>query len=159
MEINNDKYNINLNITKQYEEKLINLDGGTNILLDEFKKTYVITKMNPSDQEYQQKYQNTINGLEEVLANLFTISNDIQVNTDNINKELFELDILIRSERDRNTVLKEKLKKIGHTNSASSEMISDYKNMYNYNYLRNWSLLISSLLCLGTIGIIFKQKV
>jgi hypothetical protein len=56
MEINNDKYNINLNITKQYEEKLINLDGGTNILLDEFKKTYVITKMNPSDQEYQQKY-------------------------------------------------------------------------------------------------------
>jgi glycerol-3-phosphate cytidylyltransferase-like family protein len=159
MEINNNEYNVNSNIIKQYEEKLVNLNAGTNILLDEFNKLYVITKMNPSDQEYQQKYQNTLNSLEEVLSNLFIISNDIQVDTNKINKELFELDGLIRIERDRNTVLKEKLKKIGNTNSASSEMISDYKNMYNYNYLRNWSLLISSLLCLGTIGIIFKQKV
>jgi hypothetical protein len=159
MEINNNEYNVNSNIIKQYEEKLVNLNAGTNILLDEFNKLYVITKMNPSDQEYQQKYQNTINSLSEVLSNLFIISNDIQVNTDKINKELFELDGLIRLERDRNTELKEKLKKIGNTNSASSEMINDYKNMYNYNYLRNWSLLISSLLCLGTIGIIFKQKV
>ena len=109
--------------------------------------------------EYQQKYQNTLNSLEEVLSNLFIISNDIQVDRDKINKELFELDGLIRIERDSNIVLKEKLKKIGNTNSASSEMISDYKNMYNYNYLRNWSLIVSSLLCLGTIGIIFKQKV
>ena len=159
MEINNNEYNVNSNIIKQYEEKLVNLNAGTNILLDEFKKLYIITKMNPSDQEYQQKYQNTLNSLEEVLSNLFIISNDIQVDRDKINKELFELDGLIRIERDSNIVLKEKLKKIGNTNSASSEMISDYKNMYNYNYLRNWSLIVSSLLCLGTIGIIFKQKV
>jgi len=159
MEINNNEYNVNSNIIKQYEEKLVNLNAGTNILLDEFNKLYVITKMNPADQEYQQKYQNTINSLSEVLSNLFIISNDIQVNTNEINKDLFELDGLIRIERDINTELKEKLKKIGNANSASSEMISDYKNIYNYNYLRNWSLLISSLLCLGTIGIIFKQKV
>jgi hypothetical protein len=159
MEINNNEYNVNSNIIKQYEEKLVNLNAGTNILLDEFNKLYVITKMNPSDQEYQQKYQNTINSLSEVLSNLFIISNDIQVNTNEINKDLFELDGLIRIERDINTELKEKLKNIGNANSASSEMISDYKNIYNYNYLRNWSLLISSLLCLGTIGIIFKQKV
>lgn len=159
MELNNDKYNINLNMEKQYQEKLVNLNAGTNVLLDEFKKLYVITKMNPGDQEYQQKYQNTLNSLAEVLSKLFIISNDIQVDRDKINKELFELDGLIRIERDRNTVLKEKLKKIGNTYSASYEMISDYKNMYNYNYLRNWSLIVSSLLCLGTIGIVFKQKV
>lgn len=157
--MNNDDYNIDLNITKNYEDKLVNLNAGMDILLDEFKKIYVITKMNPNDQEYQQKYQNTINSLTEVLSNLFTISNDIQVDTNNINKKLFELDVLIRTERDRNKELNEKLKMIQNTNNASSEMISDYKNIYNYNYLRNWSLVISSLLCLGTIGIVFKQRV
>ena len=157
--MNDDIYNMDLNMSNQYEKKLVNLNAGIDILLDEFKKIYVITKTNPTDQEYQQKYQNITNSLSEILSNLFTISNDIHVNTNDINKKLFELDVLIKNEKVNNDSLNEKLKMIVNTNSASSEMISDYKNIYNYNYLRNWSLLISSLLCLATIGIIFKKKV
>jgi hypothetical protein len=157
--MNDDIYNMDLNMSNQYEKKLVNLNAGIDILLDEFKKIYVITKTNPTDQEYQQKYQNITNSLSEILSNLFTISNDIHVNTNDINKKLFELDVLIKNEKVNSDSLNEKLKMIVNTNSASSEMISDYKNIYNYNYLRNWSLLISSLLCLGTIGIIFKKKV
>ena len=157
--MNDDIYNMDLNMSNQYEKKLVNLNAGIDILLDEFKKIYVITKRNPTDQEYQQKYQNITNSLSEILSNLFTISNDIHVNTNDINKKLFELDVLIKNEKVNNDSLNEKLKMIVNTNSASSEMISDYKNIYNYNYLRNWSLLISSLLCLATIGIIFKKKV
>ena len=159
MESTNDKFYFDLNISKQYEEKLKDLDSGINILLDEFKKVYVITRMNPNDQEYQQQFQSITNSLAEILSKLFVISNDVQVNIVNINKKLFELNDLIQNERDKNRELKRKLGMIENTSNASSEMISDYKNIYNYNYLRNWSLLISSLLCIGAIGIIYKQRV
>ena len=46
---------------------------------------------------------------------------------------------------------------VENTGNASSEMISDYKDMYNMNYLRNWSLLLSSVLCMVTIGLIYKN--
>jgi hypothetical protein len=148
-----------VDISKQYEEKLKNLNAGINILLDDFKKIYVIAKMNPTDQEYQQQFQSKLNSLDEILSQLFIISNDVDVNIDSINKKLLELNILITRERNRNEELKRKLRMVENTNNASSEMISDYKNMYNYNYLRNWSLIISSLLCIGTIGVVYKQRV
>jgi methyl-accepting chemotaxis protein len=159
MDSSNDKFYFDLNISKQHEEKLKDLDSGINILLDEFKKVYVITRMNPNNQEYQQQFQSITNSLAEILSKLFVISNDVQVNIDDINKNLFELNELIENERIRNRELKRKLGMIENTSNASSEMISDYKNIYNYNYLRNWSLLISSLLCIGAIGIIYKQRV
>ena len=46
---------------------------------------------------------------------------------------------------------------VENTGNASSEMISNYKDMYNINYLRNWSLLLSSILCMITIGVIYKK--
>ena len=92
--MNDDIYNMDLNMSNQYEKKLVNLNAGIDILLDEFKKIYVITKTNPTDQEYHQKYQNITNSLSEILSNLFTISKDIHVNTNDINKKVqsnFEL--------------------------------------------------------------------
>jgi ABC-type enterochelin transport system substrate-binding protein len=153
MELNNN------NISKQYEEKLQFIDNRINILLDEFKKIYVVIRMNPNDHEYQQQYQNIINSISEMLSKLFSLSNDVQVNINNINKKLFELNTFIQNEKNKNGELKKKLGMIKNTGNASSEMIYDYKNIYNYNYLRNWSLFISSLLCIGAINIIYKKKV
>jgi hypothetical protein len=155
METNN---NIKPDISKQYEEKISQLNSGLNILLDEFKKTYVITKMNPNNQEYQQKYQNVLSSLEEILSNLFTISNDIQVNINDINKILLKIDKSIREERRENIALKASLKMLKNKNNASLQLISDYKHIYNYNYLRNWSLFLCSIICLATINSIFRKK-
>jgi methyl-accepting chemotaxis protein len=152
-----DNFNENLNLSSEYIEKIEQLKGGVNVLLDEFKKIYVITKMNPTNEEYQQQFQNIINSLAEILSKLFTISNSVQVNIDEINKKLLELNVLIREERDRNRQLKIKLGMVENTGNASSEMISNYKDIYNMNYLRNWSLLLSSILCMITIGIIYKK--
>lgn len=159
MELNDDNYESYdkyLNNSDQYLNKIKELDGGINILLDEFKKVYVIVKMNPASEEYQQKLEDLKNNLATILSQSFIISNDVQVNTNNINKQLFKLDFLIRQERERNKELKTQLGMIENTGNASSEMISDYKTIYNYNYLRNWSLLLSSLLCLGVISILYK---
>jgi hypothetical protein len=121
----------NFTKTNKYKEKIDELDSGINLLLGEFKKLYVITKMHPTNEEYQTQYQNIINNLATVLTKLFSVSNDVQINIDNLNKKLFEFDVLIREEREKNEKLKRKLGIVENKSNAASEMISDYKNIHN----------------------------
>lgn len=114
--------------------------------------------MHPTNEEYQTQYENIINSLASILSKLFTVSNDVQVNIDNINKKLFEFDILIRKERVKNRELKKKLGIVENKSNAASEMISDYKDIYNKRYLRNWSLFLSSIICVVTISTIYKKQ-
>jgi len=156
MELENNDYEHNFKKSEQYKEKIHQLDSGVNLLLNEFKKLYVITNMHPSNEEYQTQHQNIINSLAEILSKLFSISNDVQVNIDNLNKKLFELDILITQEREKNKELKRKLGIVENKSNAASEMISDYKDIYDKRYLRNWSLLLSSIVCIVAVGAIYR---
>jgi DNA repair ATPase RecN len=157
-ELENDNYEDNSKSSNQYMEKINQLDSGIHILLHEFKKLYVITKMNPNNQEYQTQYQNVINSLAEILSKLFSVSNDVQVNIEDMNKKLLAFDILIRKEREKNRELKRKLGSIEHENNAASEMISNYKDIYDQRYLRNWALLLSSIIGIVAIGTIYKKQ-
>jgi hypothetical protein len=152
--------NIDENYIKpeQFNEKLDVLKDSVNLLLDEFKKIYVISKMHPANQEYQQQYANMVAGLNQLQSKLFTVSNDVQVNIDKINKAMIALDIHIRKEREKNRELKVKLGIIENKSNASSEMIDDYTQIYDERYLRNWALGLSTLICIMTIGSVFKNQ-
>jgi hypothetical protein len=143
---------------EQFNEKIDILNGSVNVLLDEFKKVFVISKMHPANQEYQQQYSNMVAGLDEIQSKIFSISNDVRANTDKINKEMVALDIQIRKEREKNKELKIKLGIIDNKNNASSEMINDYNHIYDERYLRNWALGLSTLICIITIGSVFKKQ-
>jgi len=152
--------NIDENFMKpeQFNEKLDVLKGSVNLLLDEFKKIYIISKMHPANQEYQQQYANMVAGLDQLQSKLFSASNDVQVNIDNINKAMIALDIRIREERKKNRELKVKLGIISNKSNASSEMIDDYTQIYDERYLRNWALGLSTIICIMTIGSVFKKQ-
>jgi hypothetical protein len=143
---------------QQINDKLNELNETVNLLLDEFKKIYVITKMHPANQEYQQQYENMVSGLNQIQSKLFTTSNDVQVNIDKINKEMIKLDVEIKKEREKNKDLKKKLGIVENKSNASSEMINDYTQIYDERYLRNWALGLSSIICIMTIGSVFKNQ-
>ena len=142
---------------EQYINKLNEINGGVSILLDEFKKIYVITKMHPKNEEYKQKYENVVSAFTQIQSKLFSITNDVQVNINDLNKKLHELDVLIKIEKKVNKELKQKLGMVEIENNSSSEMIYDYKNIYNSKYLQNWALVLSIILCIITIGITYKN--
>jgi hypothetical protein len=78
-------------------------------------------------------------------SSLFMISNDVDANIDNINKEFKKLDILITKERNENRELKRKLNIVEKEVHGSKELIDDYNQMYDLDYLRNWGLFLSSI--------------
>jgi len=143
---------------EQFNEKLNDLNGSVNVLLDEFKQIYVLSKMHPTNQEYQQQYANMVDGLNQIQSKIFSTSNDVQVNIDNLNKAMIEVDIQIKRERDKNKELKRKLGIVEHKTNAASELIYDYTQMYDESYLRNWALGLSTLICIITISSIFKKQ-
>lgn len=152
-----DYKNYNFMNTDQFNEKISQLDGSVDLVLDEFKKIYVLSKMYPENQEYQQQYANMVGGLNQIQSKLFTIDNDVQINIDKLNKIMIDLDIEIKRERDKNRELKRKLGIIENKTNAATEMINDYTEIYNIKYLRNWALALSTLICIMTIGLVFKK--
>ena len=144
---------------KQYFVNLLTaLNENNNLVLDEFKKLYVITNMHPNSQEYQQLFENCKSNIDTNQSKLFTISNDIQSNTNKLNQILIKLNEQIKVERKKNKELKTKLGMVEHKNNSASEMINNYKEMYDSKYLRNWSLILSTFICIYAINLVYKKQ-
>lgn len=125
-------------------------------ILEDFKKYFVFYNKNPEDTEYQQMFQNIKSNLNTLNSGLFKLSNDVESCINKINTSYSEIDDLIQLEKAKNKKLKIELGIVEQNNNASTELIYDYKNMYEYGYLRNWSMVFSILIVGFTIAKIFK---
>ena len=152
----NDSTIKNLPQPQQIMQQLETLLSQVPSILADFQKYYVFYNKNPEYPEYQQMFQNIKGNLNNNNSQLFTLSNDVQINTDKINEKLFALDLLIRKEKQKNKNFKIKLGIVENKSNASSELISDYTQMYDYEYLRNWALFLSILIAGVTISKVFK---
>jgi hypothetical protein len=157
LQINEDDFNNSPSPT-QFTQQLETLQSQLPAILADFTKYYVFFNKNPEYPEYEQFFQNIKSNLNNVNSKLFMLSNDVQSNTDKINEKLFALDFLIRIEKNKNIELKSKLGIVEHKNSAASELIYDYKEMYESGYLRNWALFLSIVVVGITISKTFKSS-
>ena len=142
-----------------FKEKLQTLNNQLPAILADFKKYYVFFNKNPEYPEYQNSFENIKGNMNKLSSDLFMLSNDVQSSTGELNKKLFALNVLIQEEKKRNHELKLKLGIVEHKNNAASELISDYKNMYSEEYLRNWALFVSILILGVSISKIRKNPV
>lgn len=133
----------NLKNPQMLKEKLQTLHEKLPAILDDFKKYYVFFNKNPEYPEYQNHFENIKGNLTKIHSELFILSNDVETSTQDINKNLFSLNVLIKQEKERNRMLKRKLGIVENKNTASTELISDYKLIYNSEYLSNWALFFS----------------
>ena len=128
-----------------FTERVQTLQQQLPPILDEFNKYFVLYNKTPNYPEYENMFNNIKRNLNSLGASLFMLSNDVDANIDNINKAFKELDILINRERERNRELKRKLGIIASEVMSSEEMIYDYNQIYDEDYLRNWGLFLSTV--------------
>lgn len=128
---------------EKYYIKLKDINDSTGVILDEYKKLYVISKMNPSNLEYQQQFLNIDDNVKQINTKLFSMSSDLKSNIKKLTELIISIDNDIKSRRETKKELKRKLGMLQHKTNAASEMIDDYKQIYNERYLRNWAMGIS----------------
>lgn len=127
-------------------------------ILDDFNKYFVFYNMNPQISENQQMYDKIKNNIQDLYTSLLTISTDVDKNVNQINNDYQELNKLIEILKNRNEVLKKKLGIVEDTYDGSDTMISNYKDMYNLQYLKNFSLGLGLVVSLVLITKIFKGQ-
>jgi len=148
----------NINLPNTFLDKLNILKEQLPSILDDFKKYYVFYNKNPEVSEYQQMFENIKSNLNSINSQLFMIKNNVQSETDKINKNMVNLNKLIQNDKEINTDIKKKLRNIYNKNYSTYELISDYNKMYDIEYLRNWALLLSIILVCIIVSRTFKPK-
>jgi DNA repair ATPase RecN len=153
----NDNMN-NCDNYKTYSNNLQNLQDKLAPILDDFLKYYVFFNKNPTYNEYQNIYNNLISNLDSINSELFEISKNVSSDTENLNETLVHLNNLIKQEKLKYTSLNSQVSNYKNNYNASTELIKDFKYIYNLNYLKNififTGIVISSILLLK----IFKQN-
>ena len=125
-----------------YVSNLKVLNEQMPMLLDEFKPAYVYYNMTPSYGDYQTNYFNIQNNISQSNANLFMETNNIQKSIETINKDLTKINTEIEKNKLTNKKLKVQLQDASNREDSSKQMIDDYKEMYNLQYLNNFNTLI-----------------
>ena len=128
-----------------FKEKVQTLQQQLPPILDDFNKYFVLYNKTPNYPEYENMFNNIKQNLNTMGSSLFMISNDVDANIDNINKTFKTLDILITKERNKNRELKRKLGIVEKEANSSKELIDNYNEMYDTDYLRNWGLFLSAI--------------
>ena len=129
-----------------FTERVQTLQKQLPPILDDFNKYFVLYIKTPNYPEYENMFNNIKQNLNSLGASLFIVSNDVDTNIDNITNVFKTLDILINRERKRNRELKRRLGIVESEANSSKEMIHDYNQMYDEDYLRNWGLFLSTVL-------------
>jgi len=127
-------------------------------ILDNFKKYYVIFHNKSNNNEFQQIFENITGNLQNINSELSQVTNDIEKNTKKINDKLQKINDLIINEKLENQRLKKTLGIIDKNSNGSVELISDYKEIYNLNYLTNFSLFCGIILLVIIISLKFKVR-
>ena len=144
---------------EKFSQKLESLKQQLPHILDDYNKYSVLYNKNPDYNEYQQSFNRIQGNLNQLNSELFMLSNNVQSETDNINKYLNQINTLISIEKTTRTDLKKQLGNIESENNATTEMIINYKEMYNNDYLRNWGLLLSIVLAGYAISKVYSSKI
>ena len=144
---------------KKFSQKLVSLKQQLPSILDDYNKYSVFYNKNPDYNEYQQSFDRIQGNLNQLNSELFMLSNNVQSETDEVNKYLNQLNKLITIEKSIRSDLKKQLGNVKSDKNATTEMIDNYKEMYNNGYLRNWGLLLSIILAGFAISKVYSSKI
>jgi hypothetical protein len=159
MELQQDNLIDDLTKPQVFLSKINTLKEKLPAILDDFKKYYVFYNKNPEYDEYQQMFENIKSNLQSINSDLFMTSNNIEKDTENINDRLQKLNALITKEKIKNRQLKRRLGIVEKEYNGSDELISDYKEIYNLDYLTNFALFYGVVLLGLVIALKFKAPV
>jgi esterase/lipase len=159
MDLIEDNYNYNFKNASQFTDQLNSLKQQLPAVLDDFEKYYVFYNMNSSNTEYQNMFENIKNNLNSINSKSFVISNDVDKSINDVNTKLSSLNLLIEQEKKTNKELEAKMAIIKQKGNSADIRISNFKQMYDIGYLKNWALFLSILIAGYAISKVSNNKI
>jgi hypothetical protein len=143
MESNN---NNELKKPSQILSDIIKLEETIPHILDDYIKNYISYNKNPQSDENAHLFENIKNNLENENAKLFVLNNSIEKGIEELNTKLFTLNKKIQIEKTENEKMKKQFGRIENKYNGSDEMITNYREIYRDQYLKNIAMITGILL-------------
>jgi predicted translin family RNA/ssDNA-binding protein len=148
----------NFDNPEQMKEKLHEFYSKLPLILEDFKKSYVLYNKDTNYNEYVQTFVHAKSNLEHFNSELFMLENKVHGNIDKLNEHLVKLNVKIMEEKIENKVLKRKLGIMEVGVNSTDEMIIDYKKKYDLHYTHNWGLLLTIFIAWGAMAVVFAPQ-
>ena len=134
---------------KQFDEQIDNIKSQFFSALDDFKKYYVYYNKNPEVNEFQNYYANSKSQLQTMSKDLFLTTNNIDKNIEDLDNEMMNISIQLENEKKLNKEMSELINNLQNTQNGSEILIDDSKTKYNIQYYKNLEIFIGILIISG----------
>jgi hypothetical protein len=151
-------YNYELEETQQIHDKIHGIKSSFLSVLDNYKKYYVFSNLNPSVEEYQQAYFESKNQLSNLLKEILQIIYDTYQKINNLNTNTKEIYNDLSKSKQENILLNTKIKNLKNTKQGSNVIIDDFKEKYNDQFYYNLEIFLGILLVGGIIKTTFIEN-
>ena len=105
--------------SEKYSEKINSISQQFFPVLDDFKQYYVFFNKNPEVNEYQQFYLNNKTQLQNLNKDIFTTTNDIEKDIEQLNQLMTRLNIKLSDEKDLQNELNKLITNIQNTENTA----------------------------------------
>ena len=150
MEMNMDTYN-------NVKQKLEGEHSSFFSALDGFKTAYVNHEVYPDDEEYDLEYFLLLNNLKSIKKELDDIKSEQEQILENNEKELEELNVYIKEQKDENKHYRKELNNLNMLDNGSKVLKYDTELHYNKQYMQNVIMVIGNVLLTGATYSLFKN--
>ncbi len=112
------------------------------LIIDEIVKTFPKYKSSPKLNSFEEPYNKNINNLRNLQAEYFLLKNNLNKNTDELQKEIKQIDDVLYVLEEEIKVLTRELRDLNNSDNAASGMFTDSRNLYNIQFFGNTILFI-----------------
>lgn len=144
--------------SKQFDDKINEMEGRFFATIDDFKKYYVYFNKNPEVDEFQTKYSDSKSQIQSITKELFLITNNIDKHINDLNSKLTSISERLTKEKNMNKDLELILTNLENTQNGSETLIDDSKREYNMQYYSNVELFLGTIIIGGLLATLFKKK-
>jgi hypothetical protein len=141
---------------EKYNSEIKNIKQTFINVLDEYKDAYVLSKMNPEDENYNAMYQVKKDELEKILLKMKTLQSSIDTDIQNMTNNIYELEKKTISEKDKINKINEKVGDLNDSKMGSHTFASDLNVLTKNQRIENKGLVIGISL-LGLFILFFHK--
>jgi hypothetical protein len=144
------------NYNSNYRTRLDDLQKQMPSVLEDYKKIYV--EYNKSPENNQRSYDTIMGNITNVNVQLRKIQVEVDADITNFNNDMSEINKKISDNKNKNIEYKELLGDTTYKSNSADIMYSDYKELYESAYLKNWALFMGVIVSVALTIRTFKTK-
>jgi hypothetical protein len=140
---------------EDYKKKINNLNNRFFLILENYKKTYPMFKLNPTYDQYSTSMATSQGNLTALQHKLFMTKNSLEKNIVKNNNNIVETDKTINKLIGENKKLTGNVGDLRDSAQSAKGLISEERKIYNLELLKLTTLIVG-MAAMG--GIIYKTK-